>query len=186
MNGPIKAGQNFQTPLTMIHVPPGSIRSAVLASREGHVKLKKKGVNYLKSPHMVITGAKKVDINYMHFQNIRRASKRIGYGKRELTDEGKGTKSASYTTYESKSRLTSTLPCIFAVSIRLFSFIFPPVALPSLLLKGWICGLLDSFCQLSFPAASQPDPYIVRQLISGWAYNLTGTKENNVGSSVYC
>lgn len=135
---------------------------------------------------MVITGAKKVDINYMHFQNIRRASKRIGYGKRELTDEGKGTKSASYTTYESKSRLTSTLPCIFAVSIRLFSFIFPPVALPSLLLKGWICGLLDSFCQLSFPAASQPDPYIVRQLISGWAYNLTGTKENNVGSSVYC
>lgn len=38
---------------------------------------------------MVIMGAKKVDINYMHFQNIRRASKRIGYGKRELTDGGK-------------------------------------------------------------------------------------------------
>lgn len=41
MNGPIKAGQNFQTPLTMIHVSLGSIRSAALASREGYVKLKK-------------------------------------------------------------------------------------------------------------------------------------------------
>lgn len=105
---------------------------------------------------MVITGAKKVDINYMHFQNIRRASKRIGYGKRELTDEGKGTKSASYTTYESKSRLTSTLPCIFAVSIRLFSFIFPPVALPSLLLKRldmWTFGqLLSALLPRRFPA----------------------------------
>lgn len=55
-----------------------------------------------------------------------------------------------------------------------------------LLLKGWICGLLDSFCQLPVPAASQPDPRIVRQLISGWAYNLTGTKDNNVGSPVCC
>lgn len=59
MNGPIKAGQNFQTPLTMIHVPPGSIRSAVLASREGHVKLKKKGRELLEITSHGYNGRKK-------------------------------------------------------------------------------------------------------------------------------